>query len=141
YHLKKLQSIIIPLIILWMSDLILNNIVYSEYYESFSFFGDPWVNAGFVGTILIGWLLLKKLSFKNIVISSLVGAFIFFIITNFSVWVSSGLYPKNIEGLLTCYIKGIPFFRNAFLGNVFFGAVLFGSYAYFTEKKLSFSVQ
>ena len=139
YYLKKAQSIIIPLAILWISDIVLNNVVYSEYYTSFSFFGDPWVNLGFIATIVTGWYMLKKLSVKSLLGASLIGAFVFYLITNFSSWLTIDLYPKNLEGLITCYIKGIPFFRNAFLGNVFFSAVLFGSYAYFTKEKIGFS--
>tara|TARA_Y100000385_G_C12952923_1_gene576284 strand:+ start:225 stop:788 length:564 start_codon:yes stop_codon:yes gene_type:complete len=137
FYLKKIQSIVIPLIILWISDLVLNNIVYSEYYTSFSFFGDPWVNVGFLATIMIGWYFLKKLSIKSLLGASLIGAFVFFLITNFSSWLTLDLYPKNLEGLLTSYIKGIPFFRNAFLGNVFFSSILFGSYYFIKNKSTS----
>ena len=132
YYLKKTQSIIIPLVILWLSDLILNNVVYSQYFDTFSFFGDPWVVAGFVATIVMGWYMIKKLSFRSFIGASILGAFVFFLITNFAVWIGSGLYPKNIDGLISCYIKAIPFFRNALLGNLFFGAILFGSYSFFT---------
>lgn len=137
YYLNKPKSLIIPLVILWLSDIVLNNVFYSEYFASFSFFGDKWVYLGFLATIVTGWFFLKKLNTKNVVISSFIGALLFFLITNFSVWLTSSLYPKDLNGLMTCYIKGIPFFRNAFLGNVFFSAVLFGSYAFFTNRKAS----
>ena len=136
YFLRKKSSIVIPLLVLWVSDLVLNNVVYAEYFDSFSFFGDPWVYGGFVATILVGWYLIKKLSVKNVVSASILGALIFFIITNFSVWLTSGLYTKDISGFFTCYIKAIPFFRNALLGNLFFSAVLFGAYSLISRRSL-----
>ena len=39
------------------------------------------------------------------------------------------MYPKNIEGIVACYIAAIPFFQNALLGDSFYSAVLFGIFA------------
>ena len=57
---------------------------------------------------------------------SFVGAIIFFIISNFGVWVlgSPGLnnmpYERSLDGLIQCYIAAIPFFGNTFLSTIIF---------------------
>jgi len=69
--------------------------------------------------VLIG-LFIKVLSFKNILLSGLVGSICFFIITNFGVWLVTDMYDQSIEGLLTCYVAAIPFFSNTILSTLFY---------------------
>lgn len=57
---------------------------------------------------------------------ALVCACSFFICTNFVVWIGSGFYPQTVEGLLTCYIAALPFFRNTLLGDLGSTIFLFG---------------
>jgi hypothetical protein len=50
---------------------------------------------------------------------------VFYLISNFGVWAVGGdgspqLYSHTIEGLLSCYGAGIPFFRGTFIGDVLF---------------------
>ena len=71
----------------------------------------------------------KKIKVTNVFISSL----IFFIITNFGVWL--GGYPKTIEGFLLCYTMAIPFFINSILGDLFFSYLMKFSFQS-VEKKL-----
>ena len=44
---------------------------------------------------------------------------IFFIISNFGVWILG--YPRNIDGLIQCYTLAIPFFGYSIAGDLFFG--------------------
>ena len=53
----------------------------------------------------------------------------FFIVTNFGVWLVGNLYPKTLAGLAGCYVAAIPFFRNTLAGNVVYTLVLFGGFA------------
>ena len=41
---------------------------------------------------------------------ALIGACLFYIITNFGVWAISGMYEKNFSGLIQSYFMAIPFF-------------------------------
>ena len=63
---------------------------------------------------------IKKYSIKNIILSSVM----FFIITNFGVWLMGG-YPKSVEGLVLCYTMAIPFFTNSIIADLFFSAILY----------------
>ena len=68
----------------------------------------------------------KKINFKNLFIYSFASALIFFIISNFGVWIlgSPGVtnlpYDKTLDGLIECYILAIPFFGNTFLSTLIF---------------------
>ena len=68
----------------------------------------------------------KKINFKNLFVYSFAGSLIFFILSNFGVWIlgSPGVdnlpYDKNLNGLIECYILAIPFFGNTFLSTLIF---------------------
>ena len=70
--------------------------------------------------ILIFFPLSKKINFKNLFIFGFAGSLLFFIISNFGVWLVSGLYEKNINGLIECYFMAIPFFKNTLVSTLIF---------------------
>ena len=72
--------------------------------------------------------LLKKVTIGNVIGSSVIASTIFFLLTNFGTWLSSGLYAQSFGGLMTCYAAGLPFFWNTLAGNLFYAGVLFGAY-------------
>ena len=92
---NKYIAISIPIICLFVSDLILG-ISLINLFVYFSF-------------ILISGIgyLLGKINLKSILLSSL----IFFIVTNFGVWLIG--YPNTLEGFIACYVAAIPFFTSS----------------------------
>lgn len=86
------------------------------------------VYGSFLIAIFIGVYLKKHKSTGNIILASLFSSIIFFLITNFAVWVFGGLYPKNIHGLISSYYFAIPFFRNTLGGDLFYSGIFFGGY-------------
>ena len=46
---------------------------------------------------------------------------IFFMCSNFGVWLFSEFYTKDLEGLLQCYVLAIPFFTNTIISTIVFG--------------------
>ena len=77
------------------------------------------------GSVLIIGLVTKF--FKNNIFLRLIGAvsasLIFFIFTNFGVWVL-GSYGYSYEGLITCYIAAIPFYTNTLLSTVIYSVII-----------------
>ncbi len=67
---------------------------------------------------LTGFILKKQSSFSTILGSGLVSSIIFFVMTNFGVWVLSSMYPKTVLGLMSCYVAAIPFFHNTVIATV-----------------------
>ena len=54
---------------------------------------------------------------------SLLGACIFFVVTNFGVWVS-GFYGYSLGGLISCYWLAIPFFAYSLISTLVFSFLI-----------------
>lgn len=139
YFGRKYLALLIPFLALWLSDLALNNILYAqmfpEYYTQFVWFGMWSVYIAFAAIVGLGWLLLKKVTTTRLLGASVSASLIFFLITNFQVWLGPlSVYPKTIAGLFSAYAAGIPFFWNTLAGDLFFTAVLFGAFAFFQRR-------
>lgn len=130
YFTDKKWALMIPLAAFWASDLLLNNISYAAYYDGFTWFtSDMLYTYGSIAMIVVlGYYLLKKITFGRVLGGALGASVIFFIVSNFGVWVSGTMYPLSVEGLIACYTAAIPFFHYTIAGNVIYSAVLFGSY-------------
>lgn len=115
---RKWLSLSVPLIAMILSDLVLG-------FSSISM----WVYLGFASITMIGWFL-DKMNTKSILLSSL----IFFIISNFGVWMLD--YPHTIEGLLMCYTLAIPFFGYSIMGDLLWGYTFKYSYKLLENKIL-----
>ena len=74
--------------------------------------------------------------FNTINTSVLSSSILFFLITNFQVWIMSSSYPKSLLGILECYTLAIPFFGMTLLSTFFFSYILFYGYAFLTSIKL-----
>jgi len=130
YFMKKYWAFIIPFIALWGSSLVLDNVVYAQYYDGFQWFSQPWVFVSLIAITFLGTKTLQKISFGNLVGTSLVASTIFFLVTNFGSWQMDlmGIYADNFSGLLAAYSAGLPFFLNTLAGDLFYVGVLFGGY-------------
>ena len=84
--------------------------------------------------IIIG--LISKYFIKNIttrISGALMGALLFFLITNFGVW-SLGSYGYTFEGLIICYTLAIPFFAQTIISTLLFSSIIEGLYMTFKKK-------
>jgi hypothetical protein len=136
YFAQKKWALIIPLAAIFMSDLILNNTVYAAYHEGFA-----WLTGGFlyiygaIGMIVIlGYYLLKKVTVGRVIGGAFGAAVVFYIVSNFGVWLTSPMYPLTAEGLIACYTAAIPFFHHTLAGNLIYSGVLFGGYEYLKSR-------
>jgi len=84
--------------------------------------------------VLIGWLALQKKSPLRIAGAAIASSILFFVLTNFGMWLSSGFYPRTLAGLEACYVAAIPFFQNTLAGDLVFSAILFGGFALLERK-------
>lgn len=76
--------------------------------------------------ILIG--LISEFFNKSIlfrVSGAIMGAVIFFLFSNFGVWLG-GYYGYNLNGLISCYLLALPFFGNTLVSTILFSAVIEG---------------
>ena len=87
---------------------------------------------GFHGVTFFTWgsiiliSLMSKFFISNItnrISGALLGASLFYLITNFGVW-SLGSYGYTLEGLIACYTLAIPFFVNTLIGTTIFSIII-----------------
>ena len=87
---------------------------------------------GFHNTILFTWgsviligLITNYLSSGIFyrVLGVLFGASIFFVLSNFGVWLLSDIYANSITGLMACYIFALPFFYSTILSTISFSII------------------
>jgi len=80
-------------------------------------------------SVVIGMQLKNKIRFTTVAGASVLSSVLFFIITNFGVWLTTGMYTPNLSGLMASYVAAIPFFQNSLLGDALFAGLLFGGFA------------
>jgi len=81
----------------------------------------------YVAAMVLGQILLKsRTTFVRAGSAALLGPTSFFLVSNYAVWVGSGMYPRTLSGLATCYAAGLPFYRNDLVSTAIFVAVAFG---------------
>jgi len=73
--------------------------------------------------------ILKRLS------GALIGAFVFFIVTNLGIWIT-GQYEYTINGLLTCFTLAIPFFAYSLISTFVFSTIIETIYRFSLVKKI-----
>jgi hypothetical protein len=132
YFSDKWKAILIPLLTLWLTDLFLNYFVYYGYWKWF-YVGFYYTYGSFILTVFIGRFMTKA-TVKNILFAGVSAALLHWIITDFGVWLDGRMYPKNIQGLITCYVMAIPYLKNMIISNLLFSAVLFGLFEFAQHK-------
>ena len=99
---------------------------------------------GFHSTTFFTWgsvILIGLISgyFKNSLTKrlsgSLIGAIIFFVLTNFGVWIL-GSYGYTLEGFIACYTLAIPFFAHSLISTFLFSVIIETIYKFKTIKNL-----
>jgi len=93
---------------------------------SFPYPGMAWVYLTAAAIVLLGRTLRPRVALAATLTAALGGGFVFYAVTNFGVWTAGQLYPRTWAGLASCYVAGLPFYRNQVAGDVVFTAVLFG---------------
>ena len=117
---NKAFAFLIPLAAMALSDVFLGNgfnlVVYTA----------------FILMVACGVFIRNNVTATNVALASLVGAILFFLITNFAFlypW-----YPHNLQGIIQSYIAGLPYLRNMLVADVIYGTFLFGGF-YLLEKR------
>ena len=129
-YLKKRDSIWFPVLLLAVSDVLLNTLVYQTPFQWMQTLN--WV--GFAAIAMVGWWLQKRVSVRNVLVASIAGPSAFFLISNFAVWLGGTMYPLTPGGLAACYVAAVPFYGNSLMSSVLFSGILFGAYAFYLRK-------
>ncbi len=116
-YLKRKQAFLLPILLFAATDIILG-------FHRTMFF--TW------GTILLivimGFAVQKNKNWATVLGGGIFSAILFFVITNFGVWIMTGMYPLTLTGLAECYVVAIPYFRSSLLSTLIYGFIFFGAY-------------
>tara|TARA_B100000029_G_scaffold404339_1_gene404368 strand:+ start:2998 stop:3516 length:519 start_codon:yes stop_codon:yes gene_type:complete len=110
YFFKNIfSSLIILLISMLLSDLFIG------FYKNMVF-----VYLSLILITCIFFKIIKKANYSSLLIYSFFGSLLFYLVSNFGVWLTGDMYEKNINGLVNCYLMAIPFFRNTLISTIIF---------------------
>lgn len=112
--LGGIYTALVPLSIIFLSDI---------YFGNTSILIFTW--SAFMVIGIFGWFLRKRKSFNFRFVGQMTGmgiiaSLFFYLYTNFGWWLLTNFYPHTWQGLINCYIMGLPFFKTNLLGNLFF---------------------
>ena len=145
----KKWALTLPILSLFISDLIFQGLFLAGLVEIKGIYAGQWqLYVCFLAITTFGFLM-KKINLKNTLIFSGAGSVIFFIISNFAVWLGGGGFarPKTFEGLQYTYFDALIFYRDGgiikgFPGNflihdLIWGVVLFGIFLLYKRSRTS----
>ncbi len=124
YIQNRQWAVLLPISLLLISDLFLEIFSGNGFHSTMVF---VYCSLGLIASI--GFWLRDRVKGQTIVIASLTGSLLFYIITNLGVWLVDGMYPMSSSGLFECYVAAIPFFRGTLMGDLFYNLLLFGAFA------------
>ena len=75
-----------------------------------------------------------KRNFFRVLQVAFASPFIFFLITNFGVWLTSTAYSPDLVGLINAYTMGLPFLANSLFATVFFSSCFYVIYYSLTHQ-------
>ncbi len=84
-------------------------------------------------TVFLGSWVSAKWNYKKLAGGILGSSVLFFVISNFGVWIESGIYSHTLAGLQNCYMMAVPFFDNTVLSTAIFATALFVGFRYFEK--------
>jgi len=116
-RLKPALRFILPLAVMLLSDLLLG------FHDTMLY-----VYGALALVVLMGQGLGARGSLPAYAGVSIAGSLLFFLITNFGVWMSGSLYPLTTEGLISSYVMGLPFLWKTLAGNFFFVMAFFAAF-------------
>lgn len=132
YFENRWKAFLVPLLTLWLSDLLLSYFVYYHewrwFYEGFAF------TYGSFALMVVMGRFIKKVNIRNVILTGVSSALLHWIITDFGVWLDGRMYPMNSGGLVACYVAALPYLQNMLIGNLVFGAIMFGAFELAQKK-------
>jgi hypothetical protein len=137
---NKRLAFVLPLVSMLFSDVLYQVLYLNGLSEMPGFYAGQFENYLLFAALTVFGFLMKKVNIANVIGFSISGSLMFFLASNFLVWVAGAGFsrPKTFDGLLMCYNDGLAFYReyglingfaaNIVMGDLFFCGLLFGGY-------------
>jgi hypothetical protein len=121
---RSWREMIAPLGLLMVSDFCLTTYAY-HYAFHWQSYVTTWM--WYAMAMALGQILLHaKTNFVRVAAGAILGPTSFFIVSNFGVWTTFGMYPPTLAGLGACYMAAIPFYRNDLVATSIVLAAAYG---------------
>src|SRR5260221_12446035 len=111
---NKKWAFALPILSLLFSDTLLELLFQTNVIARAGFYEGQWqVYLCFALVTLFGFLL-RNINWKNVLAFSISGSLLFFITSNFFVWIGGGGFgrPITFNGMLLCYYDALAFYRD-----------------------------
>ncbi len=146
YFTDNRKAFLLPLIALFVSDLVLYSFIY---HGTYGFLYQGWyvIYGIFALTVFIGKKMIRKVNLKNVLGASIVASLSHWIISDFVAWmvgldITTGLpYTRDIAGFIKCYTLAIPYLQSFFIGTVIYAALMFGIFEFAKSKSTKLAQQ
>jgi hypothetical protein len=119
---------------LFISDFILQQTVFKVYGNGILYTGWYWVYGAFALMTLAGRWLLKNVTVKNFIVSTLVCLVIHWMVTDIGVWYGSKIFSQNLKGFIDCLIVAIPYEWRFLTGTLVYGIIMFGVFEWMQQR-------
>lgn len=142
---KKL-AIALPLLSMLLSDFIFQFLFNKGMTNIAGFYQGQLFNYILFALLVTFGFAIKKVNIKNVLLFSISGSLMYFIVSNFVVWATHTGFsrPMNFSGLTMCYADAIAFYRdyglvkgfaaNFVLGDLIWSCLIFSAYFLVTKK-------
>lgn len=130
----KKYAFLLPLFSMLVSDILYEVLFQLKIATIPGFYNGQVINYLLLAGLTVVGFAIKKTNPVQILSGSVAGATIYYLLSNFTVWIGAGLdianqpYQKTMAGLLHCYAEAIPFYRGSLYATLIFSAILFGGY-------------
>jgi hypothetical protein len=139
-YFKRWTAVLISLLTLLISDITINLGVYNGKFGVMHG-GWWWIYTIFFLIVIMDWLIMRKATVTRFIIASVVSSLMHWLLSDFMLWINGStdlrtLKPlsRDIDGLVQCYVQGIPFLRNYLVGTLVYGAIMFGIFVWIKRR-------
>jgi hypothetical protein len=121
---RSWREMLAPLAALVATDYVLT--VYTYHYSfNWQSYLPTW--AWYLAAMALGQILLRsRTTVLRVAAGALLGPTSFFVLSNYAVWAGSGMYPRTLGGLETCFMAAVPFYRNDLISTAIVAGAAFG---------------
>jgi hypothetical protein len=140
YFSKKWKALLFPLLSLFISDILINTLVFKGKY-GIMYNGWYWIYGIFILLTFLGKWIIKKVTLTNVLIAAIATPLTHWLLADLIVWLGNGTdlrtgqpLSKDLQGLLQCYYQGLPFMKSFAMGTVLYSAIMFGGFEWLQKR-------
>jgi len=128
YFNKRWKAFVFPLLMLFISDVVLHLTVFKKYGNGILYGGWYWVYGAFMVITIVSRLILTKITIRRFIVSVIICVIIHWVVTDIGVWIGSTRYPQTFNGFVICLENAIPYEWRFLAGTLLYGIALFATF-------------